>query len=1039
MSKQNVADIVTLHIPQRPVAREYVRSGHLSGKKGVIQVSQTISASFKLSLILSLLGALVAATPLNTVATDSARTSAIDGISITPDNQILVELMPEDTTPANLFDLNGRTLIFTPDGQGGYSRKVQALAWEENIGEPVADGAVVALERFTFAFAGQRWDSFHVSRHGLLTFGGPFTYSYTDIENRFATMREIADGFVATPTISPLYKPMFGGMWFPDPLASQHVAHWPDRIVVTWFVTDPQFYIRGIPPEHPDRFQTVLYADGSIRFSYADVTVGDGIVGLFPNDAVVKGDIIASITDGVDRELPGHLDLLEAAIYATNTDAVILEFVTRGPIPEPSGDTVYSYRLHFDTDRPWWTHLDFSDEDFAAWQIDVKASGEYTARGRGVEGVWASDTGSRIALLADIGDLQGVSVSVIAGAFQFDDDSFVQGGSSDPAEIKLPVIPETLADLSQSDAGFSQKHSEVFHYRSVPDLGDLACRVVDVLDDRFDLFVFHNEFRVDSQERGSPWRPYDNGRRPKGLALPFQRSVPCGEGRLLGHYNRPVWMQSFHFDGELFDSELEGFAHEFMHTWTAHLSYEKDGTREPLFDANCRCHWRFDLHIPAAFPWRGRDAGSLMADWKAEGGGFWRDNRDGTFTLINRYAGWGPSWLDLYAMGLADASEVPDMFILRNLKRVGEGLYTGEKEIISIEQIIAAEGPREPSAAESQKVFNAGFVYLLEPGQTSSPDLIALHAEYLNAVKEYWSHITGGRSHITTHVDVPRPATLENPAPSSFQSGLGVISGWACEAEEIVIELAGTPVQAAYGTPRSDTHQVCGDTNNGFGLLVNWNNLGNGEHTIRALADGVEFATTTVRVTTFGVEVLRGVSGTFTLSDFPAVGETTAVQWQEAKQNFVITAGQPGTGGGYSRVAGVPAVLEIPPLGSSQSGLGLISGWACEAEEIVIELAGTPIPAAYGTPRADTQMRCGDTNNGFGLLVNWNNLGDGEYPIRALADGVEFANTTVQVTTFGVEFLRGVSGTFTLSDFPRSGNETRIRWEESLQNFVIVP
>ncbi|MCE2485982.1 MAG: hypothetical protein J4F42_10760 [Desulfurellaceae bacterium] len=59
----------------------------------------------------------------------------------------------------------------------------------------------------------------------------------------------------------------------------------------------------------------------------------------------------------------------------------------------------------------------------------------------------------------------------------------------------------------------------------------------------------------------------------------------------------------------------------------------------------------------------------------------------------------------------------------------------------------------------------------------------------------------------------PPQARLENPAPNSFQSGLGVISGWACEANEIVIELDGAPVQAAYGTPRAGTQQVCGDTN----------------------------------------------------------------------------------------------------------------------------------------------------------------------------------------------------------------------------------
>ena len=282
-------------------------------------------------------------------------------------------------------------------------------------------------------------------------------------------------------------------------------------------------------------------------------------------------------------------------------------------------------------------------------------------------------------------------------------------------------------------------------------------------------------------------------------------------------------------------------------------------------------------------------------------------------------------------------------------------------------------------------------------------------------------------------------AVLENPSPGSSQSGIGIISGWACEAQAVVIELNGSPVPAAYGTPRGDTRSVCGDTDNGFSLLVNWNNLGAGQHTVRALVDGVEFARTTVRVTTFGVDFLRGVSGTFDLPNFPSAGATTVIQWAESQQNFVITNGQPGTGGGHSRVAGLSAVLENPSRGSSQSGIGIISGWACEAQEIVIELDGVPVQAAYGTPRGDTRSVCGDSTNGFSLLVNWSNLGAGQHAIRALIDGVEFARTTVRVTTFGVNFLGGVSGTFDLPNFPSSGATTVIQWEESLQNFVIIP
>jgi hypothetical protein len=122
-------------------------------------------------------------------------------------------------------------------------------------------------------------------------------------------------------------------------------------------------------------------------------------------------------------------------------------------------------------------------------------------------------------------------------------------------------------------------------------------------------------------------------------------------------------------------------------------------------------------------------------------------------------------------------------------------------------------------------------------------------------------------------------ATLENPAPASFQSGLSLISGWACNAQRIEIVFnAGPPQEAAYGTSRGDTQTVCGDTDNGFGLLFNWNLLGDGAHTVQALADGVEFATVTVLVTTLGTEFLSGVRGEVPVPDFPTPGQTLTLR-----------------------------------------------------------------------------------------------------------------------------------------------------------------
>ncbi len=135
--------------------------------------------------------------------------------------------------------------------------------------------------------------------------------------------------------------------------------------------------------------------------------------------------------------------------------------------------------------------------------------------------------------------------------------------------------------------------------------------------------------------------------------------------------------------------------------------------------------------------------------------------------------------------------------------------------------------------------------------------------------------------------------------------------------------------------------------------------------------------------------------------------------------------------------------LENPGDDSSQSGVGIISGWVCDAEKLEISFDGGPrLFVPYGSERTDTAYTqdgtaiCGDTDNGFGLLINYNELGDGPHTVTLYVDGVVHTQTSFNVVTLGTNFLRGVTGqgTIALSD----GKQVTVQWDEALQGFTII-
>lgn len=138
---------------------------------------------------------------------------------------------------------------------------------------------------------------------------------------------------------------------------------------------------------------------------------------------------------------------------------------------------------------------------------------------------------------------------------------------------------------------------------------------------------------------------------------------------------------------------------------------------------------------------------------------------------------------------------------------------------------------------------------------------------------------------------ITHSATLEIPNDGIKLSGIGFIAGWKCDAGDITVTInGGGHIPLATEQPRIDTRLVCGDVYNGFITQVNWNRLGDGEHTIVAYDDGIEFDQATFTVATTGEEFVRGANAQVRVEDFPSPGETTLFEWQEGTQHLEMVS-----------------------------------------------------------------------------------------------------------------------------------------------------
>ena len=172
-------------------------------------------------------------------------------------------------------------------------------------------------------------------------------------------------------------------------------------------------------------------------------------------------------------------------------------------------------------------------------------------------------------------------------------------------------------------------------------------------------------------------------------------------------------------------SPLGILAHETGHRWLARLMFRNaDRTVSDQLLGRQLAHWSFFMDSD----------GSVMEGNEIE------DQRGGVFRTAaapERY-----SRLDMYAMGLATEAEVAPWFFIdspvstrtRETPPTAGITINGTRRDVLIQDVIAALGPRVPSAGDSPRVHRQAFVFIRRTGASPDPQDLTR----LRRIREQW-------------------------------------------------------------------------------------------------------------------------------------------------------------------------------------------------------------------------------------------------------------------------------------------------------------
>lgn len=192
------------------------------------------------------------------------------------------------------------------------------------------------------------------------------------------------------------------------------------------------------------------------------------------------------------------------------------------------------------------------------------------------------------------------------------------------------------------------------------------------------------------------------------------------------------------------NNTLDVLGQETGHRWLAFFGFiDENGQKNKALLGRDDSHWSF-CHDSRASDMEG----NLL-----------RDDGGDRFTAIEATERFSP--LDQYAMGLIPAGDVPPFYYVDGCPDRAAAPQTGasiqgRRIDVTMDQILAAEGPRSPAANKSPHSFNMAFILVSEAGTFPSEASIAKIDRIRAAWEPYFAEATDGHGAVSTALKLKR-------------------------------------------------------------------------------------------------------------------------------------------------------------------------------------------------------------------------------------------------------------------------------------------